>query len=440
VKKYTLLFLSFLLTSAIVSATVKELVEQKLNADYPYLEAYYKDLHAHPELSFMEVNTAAKLAGELRGLGFDVTEHVGGTGVVAVLKNGPGPTLLIRADMDALPVKELTGLPYASTEIVKDISGKMQPAMHACSHDTHVTILIGTARQLVALKDRWSGTLVLIGQPAEEIVSGARAMLADGLLTRFPRPDMAIALHTIAGIPTGSIRYTEGVTTAASFSVDIMVHGVGGHGSAPQNTKDPVLLGAEIVVALQSIVSREIEPGQAAVVTVGSFHGGRKRNIIDDEAKLELTVRAFDENVGEHLIAAIKRIAENMGRVAGLPDDRLPTVTVLPETAPVTYNDPALTRKVVGAMAAWLGDDKVKSQKPLTGSEDFSEFGRTTPKIPICIILSGGTDPAVVAEHEKTGKAIPPNHSPLYAPPPEASLKTGVLAMTAASLDLLAKK
>lgn len=439
-KKYLLVLLASLTPSFLSATTVKELAEQKLNADYPYLEAYYKDLHAHPELSFKEVKTAAKLAGELRGLGFEVTEHVGGTGVVAVLKNGAGPTLLVRADMDGLPVKEATGLPYASTDMVEDISGKTQPAMHACSHDTHVTILIGTARQLVALKDHWSGTLVLIGQPAEEIVAGARAMLSDGLLTRFPRPDMAIALHTIAGIPTGSIRYTEGAALAASYSVDIVVHGVGGHGSAPQNTKDPVLLGAEIVVALQSIVSREIEPGQAAVVTVGSFHGGKKRNIIDDEARLELTVRSFDQKVGDHLLAAIKRIAENMGRVAGLPDDLLPTVTVLPESAPVTYNDPALTRKVAGAMTAWLGEDKVKAQKPLSGSEDFSEFGRTSPKIPISMILNGGTDPALCEEHEKTGKAIPPNHSPLYAPPPEVTLKTGVLAMTAAVLDLLAKQ
>ena len=280
---------------------LRDAVAKKIAAEYPALEAIYRDLHAHPELSFMETRTAALVAKELRALGFEVTEKVGNTGVVAVLKNGPGKTVLIREDMDALPLLEKTGVPYASKATVKDLAGKDSPAMHACAHDTHITSLLGTARVLTTLRDRWSGTLVLIAQPAEEIGAGALAMITDGLFTRFPVPDYVIGMHVWAGLPAGTVAYVPGPVTANVDSIDILVRGVGGHGSRPHTTKDPVVLASEIVLALQTIVSRELEPGTPAVVTVGTFHGGTKRNIISDEVKLELTLRSYDDAVAAHV-------------------------------------------------------------------------------------------------------------------------------------------
>lgn len=419
---------------------LRTLVGQKLDADYPALFALYQDLHQHPELSFTEVRTAGIVAKELRALGCEVTEKVGSLGVVGVLKNGPGPTVLIRADMDALPVKELTGLPYASTAVVQDVSGKESPAMHACGHDAHVTGLIGTARVLTSLRDRWSGTVVLVAQHAEETSGGARAMLMDGLYARFPVPDYALALHVWADIPAGQVGTTEGSVCANVDSLDILVRGVGGHGSKPHTTKDPVVLAAEIITALQTIVSRELKPGTPAVVTVGSVHGGTRRNIIGEEVKLELTLRSYDEAVADHLIASIRRIAENLGRAAGLPADRLPVVSLATHRNPVTYNDPAFTRRVAGSIAAWLGAKNVVPTEPSTVGEDFAEFGRTAHKVPICLFWVGATDPAVFAAAEKAGTGVPSNHSPLFAPLPEPTLKTAVTAMSAAALDLLAKK
>ncbi len=420
---------------------VREAVKARVDAEYASLETIYKDLHTHPELSFMEVKTAAIVAKDLRSLGFEVTEKVGNTGVVAVLKNGPGPTVLVRADMDALPLKELTGVAYASTAVVKDLSGKDQPAMHACAHDTHVTGLIGTARVLVALKDRWSGTLVLIGQPAEEIVGGARAMLADGLYTRFPKPDYALALHTTAQQPAGEIGYGEGPFLAGVNSVDIVVRGVGGHGSAPHTTKDPIVLAAQIVVALQTIVSREVKPGTTAVVTVGTIHGGLKRNIISEEVKLELTLRTFDDKVMEQLVASIRRICAGTALAAGIPEDRLPVVTVIaPESSAVTINDGPLTRRLSGVFTEWFGADRAKQVPPITGAEDFTYFGRTMEKVPICIWWVGGMAPEKFEESKRTGVPVPSNHSPLFAPVPEPTLKAAVTSMSAAVLDLLGKK
>lgn len=424
--------------SAATSET-REAVKARVDAEYASLEAIYEDLHANPELSFMEVRTAALLAGELRALGFEVTEKVGNTGVVAVMKNGPGPTVLVRADMDALPVKETSGVPYASSAVVKDLSGKDQPAMHACAHDTHVTGLIGTARVLAALKDRWSGTLVLIGQPAEEIVAGARAMLADGLYTRFPKPDYAVALHTSATEPAGMIGYGVGAFMSGVSSVDILVRGVGGHGSAPHTTKDPILLASQIVVALQAIVSREIKPGTAAVVTVGTFHGGLKRNIIPDEVKLELTIRAFDDKVMQQEIAAIRRISEGTARAFGVPEDRLPVVTVTPESSDVTVNDAALTRRLAGVFTEWLGTERVKELPPVTGAEDFTYYGRTLDRVPICIWRVGATAPEKFEESRRTGVPVPSNHNSGFAPVPEPTLKAAVISMTAAVLELLGR-
>ena len=416
------------IASAAAASTeeLRGLVTRRVEAEYPSLLGIYTNLHAHPELSFMEVKTAALVARELRALGFTVTEKVGNTGVVGVLTNGHGPTVLVRGDMDGLPVQENSGVTYASTDIVKDLSGKEQPAMHACAHDTHVTSLIGTARLLVALKDQWAGTLVLVAQPAEEIVAGARAMLADGLYTRFPKPDFALALHTYSMLPAGVIGYGEGPFLASGSSVDILVRGIGGHGSAPHTTKDPIVLASQIVLGLQTIVSREVKPGAVAVVTVGTIHGGLKRNIISDEVKLELTLRTFDDKIMTQLVAAIRRICAGIAQAAGLPEDRLPVVTLTPESVPVTSNNPALTHRLTRTFNEWLGADRVKLTAPITGAEDFSEFGRTT-------------DPAKIAESERTGIPVPSNHSATFAPVPEPTLKACVTSMTAAVLELLSK-
>lgn len=416
------------------TADLRNAVKTRVDADYPSLESIYKNLHAHPELSFMEVKTAALVADEWRRLGFEVTEKVGNTGVVGVLKNGVGPTVLVRGDMDGLPVKEMSGVSYASTDVVKDLSGRDQPAMHACGHDTHVTNF------LVALKDKWAGTLVLVAQPAEEIGAGARAMLVDGLYTRFPKPDFAIALHTSAELPAGEIGYGEGAFYANVNSVDILVRGVGGHGSRPHTTKDPIVLAAQIVVALQTIVSREVKPGTPAVVTVGTIHGGLKRNIISDEVKLELTLRAFDDKVMEQLITAIRRICAGTAQATGLPEDRLPTVTVTPESIPVTVNDGPLSRRLAAVFTEWIGADLVKPMPASTGGEDFSQYGRTIHHVPICIWWVGGTAPAKFVEAERTGVPPPSNHSALFAPVPEPTIKVGVISLSAAVLELLAQK
>jgi hippurate hydrolase len=431
-----------LASASLLSAAddVKTLVARRVDFEYPSLFDIYRDLHTHPELSLMEERTAGIVAKELRALGFEVTEKVGGHGVVAVMKNGPGPTVLVRADMDALPVKELTGVPYASTVVAKDLTGKEQPVMHACGHDAHVTGLIGTARVLTSLKDRWSGTLVLIGQPAEESTAGARAMMMDGLYTRFPVPNYAIALHVSGDSAAGKVATLEGPMYANVDSLDILVRGVGGHGARPHSTRDPIVLAAEIVTMLQTIVSRELKPGTPAVVTVGTIHGGTRRNIIGEEVKLELTLRCYDEAVGDHLIASIRRMCENLARAAGVPEDRLPVVTITTARNAVTYNDPALTRRMNGVFRAWFPADRIYEAEPATYGEDFTEYGRTKDKVPISIFWVGANDPKLIEECERTGRLVPSNHSPNFAPVPEPTIKTSVTAMTAAVLDLLPKK
>jgi amidohydrolase len=417
-----------------------DLVTSKIDAEYPSLEAIYQDLHAHPELSFFETRTAALVAREMRALGFEVTEKFGGTGVVAVMKNGPGPVLLVRADMDALPIKEETGLPYASKVVMKDISGKDQPAMHACAHDMHVTGLIGTARVLAALKPHWAGTLIMIGQPAEELGGGARAMLTEGLYTKFPTPAAVIALHVGGDMPAGQVGYVEGPVYANVDTVVIKVRGIGGHGARPHTTRDPVVLAGQIIGALQTIVARELKPGTPAVVTIGSIHGGTKANIIPAEVTLELTLRCYDEAVGNHLVASIRRICENLARAAGMPDSLLPEITLPYDRTPVVVNNAALTRRLAGTFQQWFPADQVKPQEPATYGEDFAEYGRTTHRVPISIFWIGGTDPAVLAAAQAKGELWPSNHSAFFAPRPEPTLKASVKAMSAAVLDLLAKK
>ncbi|MEM9169102.1 MAG: amidohydrolase [Pseudomonadota bacterium] len=451
---------AFLVTapaSAQETETAPASLEDAVAADYPYVEALYKYLHANPELSFKEEKTAARLAEELRGLGFTVTEKVGsawtiakarsnagevrdgvdGYGLVGVLENGPGPTLLIRTDMDALPLKEKTGVDYASTVVDVDYRGVEAPVMHACAHDTHMAIWVGVARRLVAMKDAWAGTLVMVAQPAEELGLGALAMIDDGLFTKFPRPDYNLALHTFGGLPAGQIYQTEGFALANVDSVDIFVRGVGGHGSRPHTAKDPIVIGAQIVNALQTLVSREVSALDSAVVTVGAFNAGFKHNIIPDEAHLQITVRSYKQSVREQLIAGIKRIAEAQARSAGVPEDKMPRVVVDADPLIATYNHPDLTRRIAATVTRELGDGAVSPREPIMGGEDFAYFGTQAPEIPSVMFFLGGTDPAEIAKYEKVGMKSPSNHSPLFAPDPEPTLTAGVRAMTAAALDLL---
>jgi amidohydrolase len=412
-------------------------VQARLDADYPSLESLYHDLHSHPELSLQEEKTGARLAAELRTAGFEVTEKFGGTGVVGVLKNGPGPTLLIRSDMDALPVKEDTGLAFASTVRMTNLSGQDMPVMHACGHDAHMTILVGTARMLAGERDRWSGTVVLIGQPAEEMIVGARNMLTAGLYRLFPRPDFAIGLHDDPAVPAGSVGFCEGAFSSNSDTVKIDVRGIGGHGARPDNAKDPVVLAAQIVLALQTIVSREIRPGDKAVVTVGSINGGTAANIIPDSVKLQLTLRSYSDDVRHHLVASIQRICQGEAMAAGMPEDLMPVVTVKEGGADSIYNDPKLTARVRSAVIGSLGAPNVLSLEPLMASEDFSQYGRTVEHVPLCFFIVGASDPAKLEESRRTGMPLPALHSSKFAPDAEPMIRTGVAAMTAATLDLL---
>lgn len=426
---------------AVAAETVacRELVQARVQQEYPSLFELYKHLHLHPELSFQEKQSAARVAEELRQVGCEVTTGVGRQGVVGLMKNGTGPTVLVRTDLDALPVKEQTGLPYASTVTTKDGHGNDVPVMHACGHDIHMTCLIGTARVLAQLKDHWRGTVVFIGQPAEEQGGGAQAMLADGLFERFPRPNFCLALHDSAEVAAGTLGYTPGYSGANVDSVDIVVRGVGGHGAYPHKTKDPVVLAAQIILALQTIVSREIQAGEPAVVTVGSIHGGTRYNIIPDEVRLQLTVRSYTDEVRQKTLDAIKRIVRGQAIAAGIAEDRLPEVKVADDFTPAVYNTPELTERIVGVFKAWFGETNVISRKPTMGGEDFSEYGRPAPKIPLCMFSVGGVEPKTLQESERTGKPLPTLHSPFWAPVPEPTIKTGVTAMSAAALDLLAK-
>ena len=396
----------------------------------------YKSLHAHPELSYHETNTAARIAAEWRQAGYEVTTGVGG-GVVAVLRNGPGRTLLLRTELDALPVTEQTGLEFASTVTTRDETGKEVGVMHACGHDIHMASLVGAGRVLAQLTNHWRGTLVLIAQPAEERGGGAKAMIADGLFTRFPRPDYCLAFHDSADTPAGLITYASGYASANADSVDITVRGVGGHGAYPQKTKDPVLLAAQIVVALQTIVSRETRPSEPVVVTVGTIHGGTKNNIIPDEVKLQLTVRTYGDESRQQTLAAIQRIARGCAATAGLPEELMPVIKMGADYTPSLYNDPKLTQRVIGVLSAQLGETNVTTKPPGAGAEDFSRYGRTDDKIPIFMFNVGGVNREAYATAMKTGAPLPSLHSSRWAPDPEPTLRAGVTALTLAALDLL---
>ena len=412
----------------------------------PALTAVYKHLHENPELSRNEKQTSAFLAGELRKLGYTVTEHVGkyddgaqAYGVVAVLENGAGPRLMIRTDMDALPVVEKTGLDYASHVTETGADGRPTGVMHACGHDLHMTVFLGTAKMLVEEKSHWSGTVVMIAQPAEETVGGAAAMLRAGLFEKFPKPDYVLALHDFATLPAGKVAWRAGTMLAGADSVDITFRGYGGHGAAPNMTKDPIVMASEFVVFLQTVVSREEDPLQPTVVTVGSFHAGTKHNIIPDEAHLQLTVRTMTPEQREKTLAAIKRVANGVAEAAGVPADRAPVITVDPDGVPATVNDVALTKRVAASLDNALGKQNVLEGKPVMASEDFSLFALSDPKPPICMFWLGAVDPAKIKEAQEKGTPLPSLHSSEFAPLPEPAIRTGVKAMSSVVMDLLKK-
>src|SRR4030095_10686176 len=418
------------------------------DADLPSLLAIYKDIHSHPELSGHEERTAAVIAKELRAAGCQVTDHIGkyenpklrGYGVVGVMKNGDGPTVLVRTDMDALPVEEDTGLPYASKAVAKNDEGKDVHVMHACGHDAHMAAFIGTARALGKLKDQWHGTIVFVAQPAEETGNGARALLKDGLYEKFGKPNFALGFHDKADLETGKIGITEGYTYANVDSVDLTVYGVGGHGAYPYRTKDPVVLSAEIINALQTSASRENNPLDPIVITVGSIHGGTKHNIIPDEVKMQLTVRTYKKEVREKVLAAIERIAKDCATAFGIPPGKLPEVHVLQdEFTPATYNNPELTKRVTVALKAALGNDNVVPKDPSMGAEDFCEYSLPDHSIPALMFVVGAVDPAKIAEYKKEGKELPSLHSSKFAPVPEPTIRVGTIGMTSAVLELMKK-
>jgi hippurate hydrolase len=415
-----------------------------IEAELPSLVDTYKTIHAHPELSHFEANTSALLAGELRKAGYSVTERVGvypdgsrAYGVVGVLKNGAGPTLLIRADMDALPIIEETGVPYASHVMAKNKSGQEVGVMHACGHDVHTTVLMGTARALAADKAHWHGTLILIGQPSEETIDGARAMLADHLYERFGRPDMIIGLHDGSSLAAGQVGVRPASAQASSTSVDVTIRGIGGHGAFPNAGRDPIVLAALYILQIQTIVSREEDPQAPTVVTVGDIHGGTKRNIIPDEVKLELTVRTFSEKSRQVVLEGLRQMAIGVATSAGLPPDKMPTVTVLEnETAPLTYNDPALTARVKSTLVQTFGAANVIEGSPVMASEDVGTFSLNSA-IPMCYFALGAAYPDRLAAARAAGKELPGPHTSKFEPDPAPTVETGVTALTEVALSLL---
>jgi hippurate hydrolase len=443
---WSILCLSILWPAAI--GAQQSPAEKTADSELPSLLAIYKDIHSHPELSTREERTSAIVAKELRAVGCDVTEHFGKYedpklkcyGVVGIMKNGDGRLVLIRTDLDALPVEEETGLPYASKIITKDDAGKDVHVMHACGHDVHMAAFIGTARALQRLKDQWSGTVMFVGQPAEETVGGARAMLKAGLYGRFGKPDFALGYHDNAELETGKIGTCEGYSNANVDSVNITVRGVSGHGAYPHKTKDPIVLSAEIINALQTIVSRENNPIDPAVVTVGSIQGGTKNNIIPDEVKMLLTVRSYKMEVRDRVLAAIDRITKGCAMAAGVPPDRAPTVEVLKDqSCPAVYNNPDLMRRLATVWKRQLGDANVVKLDPTMGAEDFSEFSLPDHSIPAVDFWIGAVDPAKIAEYKKEGKQLPSLHSSKFAPVPEPTIRVGIIGMTSAVLELLKK-
>ena len=424
-------------TAALAVPAHADDLRQSIVADMPGLITIYRDLHQNPELAFQEVRSAGIMAAAARKAGYTVTEKVGKTGVVAVLRNGTGPTVLIRADMDALPVVEQTGLPFASNARGMAAGGETG-VMHACGHDTHMTAWIATARLMAERKADWSGTLVMIGQPAEETGQGAKAMLDDGLYTRFPKPDYALAFHDMAATPAGKITYASGPAMANVDSVDIEVKGVGGHGAAPHTTRDPIVLASAIVMRLQTLVSRENNPVEPAVVTVGSFHAGSRYNIIGDSAHLQLTVRSFTDEQRERLKEGIERVVKYEAMASGVPADKMPVVQYGVEFTPSLINEPGFTAEVMEPLKERFGVERVSVAPPIMPGEDFARYRRTDPaNIQSVLFWVGGEDPSKIAEAEKTGVTLPSLHSPFWAPDAEKVIGTATEALTASAMRLM---
>ncbi len=420
------------------NAQLAERIEEKMKGNLEQHEGLYKHFHQFPELSFKEFKTSEKLSGELEKLGFEVTRNIGGNGFVGIMQNGTGPVIMIRTDLDALPLEEKTGLSYASEVIMEDGSGTEMHVMHACGHDMHMTVWLGTAEILAALKDDWKGTLMMVAQQAEEQSGGADAMIADGLFTRFPRPDYAMAYHVSAELPAGSIGYRPGPFLAGVSSVDITVNGIGGHGAMPHRTVDPVVLASRMVLAFQTIPSREINPLKPAVVTVGSIHGGTVHNIIPDEVKMQLTVRYYDDDTYEHIITGLRRISNGIAESAGLPENLYPEVTPLGQTPPL-INDEKLTLDAVASFRSFLGPDHVVEVEPVTAGEDFARYGRTDEKVPIAMFWLGTVSAESYTAYMEQDVALPGLHNPGFYPDFTPTYKTGVGAMAKATIDLFNK-
>ncbi|MGB7169173.1 MAG: amidohydrolase [Acidobacteriaceae bacterium] len=430
---------------ALAASAAAQDVPSFVHTELPALVDTYKDIHEHPELSHFEARTSGLLAAALRASGYTVTERVGrypdgsqAYGVVGILKNGPGPTLMIRADMDALPIVEETGVPYASHVQMKDLQGQMVGVMHACGHDVHTTVLIGTARAMVAMKSQWHGTLMLVGQPSEETIDGAKAMLADHLYERFGRPDRIIGLHDTNGLAAGTVGVRSGPSASSSTSIDVVIRGIGGHGAYPQAGRDPITLAALYITQIQTIVSREEDPQDPTVVTVGHIEGGTKRNIIPNEVKLELTTRSFSDKSRDTVIQGLKDMAAGITASAGLPPDKAATVTVLEnESTPVLYNDPAQTERVKATLVKTLGANNVFDIPRGMASEDVGVFALTNHEIPLTYFILGAMDPVKFAAAKAEGKELPGPHTSRFEPLPEPTIRTGVTAMTSVAISLL---
>jgi len=423
---YCLALVVLLCVAPLHAQTVAE-----IDAYYPELQTLYQDIHRNPELAFQETQTAAKLAARLKAMGYDVTTGVGRTGIVALLRNGDGPRVMLRTELDALPVAEKTGASFASTVVTKNLAGATVPVMHACGHDLHMTAVIGTAKWMAEHRQQWHGTLMLVGQPAEETIGGADAMLKDGLFTRFPKPDYAIGLHDDDTMSAGTLGFHPGPFRAMSISPTVTLYGRGGHGAMPYDTIDPVVMAARTVMALQTIVSRENNPMDPVVLTIGSIHGGTQGNVIPDEVKLELNIRTYTEDVQKRVLAAVARIVKAEAAASGAP--REPTIS-MPGSAHVVVNDPALTRRVAAALQKALGTQQVVEMPAKMTSEDFAEYGRAG--VPAVLLHIGAVNPAKLAESRRTGVPVPAPHSPEWLPDLEPTLKAAIRGETVVLLDL----
>ncbi|QTH70904.1 M20 metallopeptidase family protein [Pseudoalteromonas xiamenensis] len=431
--KWTMTSLALLVASQTSAATLSAQLDKQL----PSLEQLYLHLHQNPELSYHEVQSSKRLADEFKALGMNVTEGVGGHGVVALFQNGEGPTIMIRADTDGLPITEETGKPYASKVTTVNASNQTVGVMHGCGHDIHMTSLVGTAKQLMNNKSLWKGTLMLVAQPAEEVGGGAKAMLKEGLFSKYAKPDYVLGLHVSANLPAGKVAVAPGYALANVDSVDITVKGKGGHGAYPHTTIDPVVIASRLVLALQTITSREISPLKPSVITVGSIHGGSKHNVISDEVKLQLTLRSYDPEVRDQQVATIKRMAKGIALSAGLPDELMPSVYVHEEERiPSTYNEPELAVKVKASIETAIGQSNVEKSEPVMAGEDFGLYGRTDEHVPITIFWLGAVEPTFYTQSVAAGKTLPSLHSSKFAPDYPLTIKTGVTAMTQSALDL----